>query len=339
MGLRKGVAKVSRCWLLGGMILPGLLVWHGALNSLRAQPVGTCLPAGAEAYLDVNNVRARIFNDGGLFWQGGPYAYEVPQGAGVHAVFAASLWIGGMAGDELRMAGTRYGPYEFWPGPLDASGAPAADCTRYDHLFAITRADVERYNETGVPAQNLLDWPGHWGAPVLDGDGVASNYNLDGGDRPALVDDQMLWWVMQDAGNEHAFTGAPPLRMEVQGSAFAFQSGNALGNTTFYRYRLVYHGDVPLRDTYVGFYVDPDLGDFADDYIGTDTTLHLGYVYNGDNDDGPEGYGPNPPAVGFTFLRGARAPVDGLDNDRDGLVDEGVRQSAPVHVLPPTRLP
>jgi hypothetical protein len=68
------------------------------------------------------------------------------------------------------------------------------------------------------------------------------------------------------------------------------------------------------------------LGDAFDDYVGCDVNLGLGFCYNGDPDDGSgtiDGYGINPPAVGADFFQGPLAdPNDGIDNDRDGVVDE-----------------
>ncbi|TAE46270.1 MAG: hypothetical protein EAZ89_20410, partial [Bacteroidetes bacterium] len=63
---------------------------------------------------------------------------------------------------------------------------------------------------------------------------------------------------------------------------------------------------------------------FNDDYVGCDTLRGLGYAYNADNDDdGPTGYGANPPSVGVDFFQGPLAdPNDGIDNDKDGLTDE-----------------
>ena len=48
---------------------------------------------------------------------------------------------------------------------------------------------------------------------------------------------------------------------------------------------------------------DPDLGNANDDYVGCDTTLSLGFVYNGDNND-ESGYGAAPPAMGYDFFQG-----------------------------------
>ena len=312
-------------WLIAASLLP---------PSAAAQMVGTCPGAQGEAYLDVGNVRARILNNGGLFWRGEPHVYEVPRGSGLHAGFATSIWVGGLVVGELRMAGTRYGEWEFWPGPLDAAGNPPADCLHYNRLWEVTRDDVERYHTTGEVTENLRAWPWPLGAPVVDGDGDPANYNLDGGDRPELLGDQMLWWVMNDQGNTHESTDTEPLGLEVHGSAFAyFHPRSYLDHTTFYRFKLYYKGREPLDDTWIGFFVDVDLGNFRDDYVGSDTTLHLGYTYNGDNEDeGDRGYGISPPAVGYTFLRTPVARNE-RDNDRDGSVDEPGEMLGMTHFL------
>ena len=307
----------SVCWVIGAMLV----------LQATAQTTGTCAEAEAEAYLDVNNVRARIFNNGALFWRGTPFVYHVPKEDSVSALFTSSIWIGGYVGGELRVAAARYHSWQFWPGPLDDLGNPPADCTPYDQIYEITRDDFITYAETGVPTDNLRDWPWHLGAPIIDGDGIDGNYDLDGGDRPALMGDQMLWWVMNDAGNEHKVSGSdtPPIGMEVHGSAFAFNRPNSFfSNVTFYRYVLHYKGPTPFEDAYFGVFSDPDLGNFDDDWVGSDSTLHLAYVYNSDDfDEGGDGYGQAPPATGYTILRSADAPPgDRLDNDRDGTADE-----------------
>jgi hypothetical protein len=50
----------------------------------------------AYEYLDVNQVKARIYNSADHFWDmDSRPSYEVPKGSGVHSNFAHSLWIGG----------------------------------------------------------------------------------------------------------------------------------------------------------------------------------------------------------------------------------------------------
>ena len=92
----------------------------------------------------------------------------------------------------------------------------------------------------------------------------------------------------------------------------------------FYNYKIINRSTLPLLDTYFGQWVDPDLGYYLDDYVGCDVGLGLGFCYNGDaEDEGAAGYGFNPPAIGVDFFQGPLAdPNDGVDNDRDGTVDE-----------------
>ncbi|MEL7362720.1 MAG: hypothetical protein AAFN13_11665, partial [Bacteroidota bacterium] len=86
-------------------------------NPMASAGVATCELGTATADLDINNVRARLYNTGGLFWRGGDPVYEVPKGSGVQAIFASGIWIGGQVDEVLRFAGADYGNWEFWPGP------------------------------------------------------------------------------------------------------------------------------------------------------------------------------------------------------------------------------
>ena len=307
------------------LLLPGLLL---------AQSTGTCERGSAQADLDIGNVHARLYNTGGLFWKGAGNLYRVPKAGNAHAIFAHDLWIGGLVDGELRMAASDYGPWEFWPGPLDADGNPPADCAKYDRMYRISRPDLEAYERDGTLTDDLRDWPVHLGAGVVDGDGLPGNYNLEAGDRPELLGDQAVWWVMNDRGNTHDWSLTSPIGLELQVTAFAFGArphqtplDAVAEHSTFYRYRLVYKGESPWESAYFGLFNDPDLGDAGDDYVGSDSTLHMGYVWNGDNDDGSRGgYGSQPPALGNVILKGATIAPDGLDNDRDGETDEAAER-------------
>ncbi len=192
------------------------------------------------------------------------------------------------------------------------------------------RADVETYIATGSATPDLLQWPHDLGAPVLDGDGVPDNYNLAGGDQPAIWGDQTLWWVMNDVGNDHMASDTLPIGLEVQVTAFGLAHGpDALTHATFYRYRLINRSTQALDSAYVGIYSDPDLGDASDDYVGTDLAHELGYVYNADNADGngvPPTYGTPPPALGVQFLGTPAGLANGRDDDGDGSTDEAGEQ-------------
>ncbi len=302
--------------------------------------VGTCRPALGESYLDINNVRARILNNGNLFWRGSPAVYEVPQGGGAQAIFTSGIWIGGNVGGQLRVAAARYGDYHFWAGPLDDNGAPPADCSQFDRLYNVSIDDIQDYEATGVMTPDLRDWPTGLGAPTYarpengiddDGDGVVDEdgetidvlnqplaqrvnrvIDLANGERPAILGDQSIWWVMNDRGNEHEGAASPPIGVEVHVTAFAFRTAGDIGNTTFYRYNIYYKGASPFTDVHMAIFSDPDLGNFQDDWVGSDTTLGVGYVWNSDDEDeGAGGYGSPVPAAGYDFFQGPVVPSPG----------------------------
>ena len=284
--------------------------------------IGTCEPSIADATLEGGNVRARILNNGALFWRGSPSLYEAPIGIGANSIFAANIWIAGYIEDDIRVSASHYGPWEFWSGPLDEAGNPPQDCTQYDKIWEIKKEDIVDFLQDGIISQNLREWPWQLGAPVVDGDGNLHNYNLEGGDLPELLGDQRLWWIMNDRGNKHEYTRSQPIGLEVHASAFVFDQLGPLGTFTYYDYKLINKNTAPFEDAFFGLYTDVDLGDFSNDYVGSDSLLHLGYGYNAEATDIDCGFDAIPPAVGFTYLETVVADNDGLDNDRDGEFDE-----------------
>ena len=314
----------------------------GVANTSSAQ-TGTCSAATASLFLDIANVRARIVNNGNLFWRGDPYVYEVPKGGGASALFTGGLWFGGFLDTDLRVTAARYGDYEFWAGPLDESGNPPPDCFEFNRIWRINQSDIDNVDAGGAPAVDLEEWPTGLGAPTLtpaEDDGIDNDrdsstdepgemrsiteevlalplsqridrvIDLELGERPDMIGDQMLWWIMNDRGNTHESTGSSPIGLEVHGQAFAVNLPGHIANATFYRYVVFYRGTAPLTDAYFGVFVDPDLGDFQDDYVGSDSVGQYGYVYNADNDD-QGGYGPNPPAVAVGMLQTPVTPSPG----------------------------
>ncbi len=312
--------------------LIGLLAWAAVATVVEAQTVGTCAPAMAETYLDVGNVRARIFNSGRLFERDPEHpkddGYLIPRESSINALRVANLWVGGLVDGELRMSGSEYGSTQFWPGPLDADGQPPPDCTPFDHLYRISRSDVETFESTGVATEDLASWPTGLGAPTVDASGheidlsdqplavrLSRRLDLAAGERPAFVGDQMVWWVMNDAGNEKAgWDQTAQIPIEVHGLAFAFDEPGHVGNTTFLRYRIFNRGQAPVEDAFLGMHVHASLGRSVDNWMGSDPALNLGFALNADNDDesvigsGPSppviGYGPSPPAIGIDLLEG-----------------------------------
>ena len=226
------------------------------------------------------------------------------------------------------------------------------DFVGYNDCLADPNCDVSVSYPTyeGMSA-TISDWPADrievdgtfdYLAPFadVDGDGV---YTPEAGDYPGydlqgikdcktddvLFGDQTLWWVFNDNGNIHTETGSEAaIGLEIQAQAFGFTTNDEINNMTFYSYKILNRSTSVLNEAYFGQWVDPDLGNYQDDYVGCDVGLGLGYCYNGDaDDDGTAGYNYDsddpPPAIGVDFFRGPLADTgDGIDNDRDGQIDE-----------------
>lgn len=292
-----------------------------------------------------------------------PY-YEVPIGSNKNALYAGALWIGGIdKTGQLKVAAQTYrqnSGNDFWGGPIsrDATygttgGIQQTRCVEYDKFWGVTRSEVENFVSTGTATQAIREWPGNGNiaqnelqylAPFFDSDndGIYDYtkgdypYFLLEGDYPVdpttntvvcndyLFGDKAIWWVFNDVGGIKTETQSDPIGLEVRAQAFAFKTADEVNFMTFYKYQVINRSSDSLEQTYFGVWCDPDLGNAADDYVGCDVGLGLGYVYNGDpDDDGGGGYGLNPPAVGIDFFQGPLADQsDGKDNDRDGVIDE-----------------
>jgi hypothetical protein len=137
-------------------------------------------------------------------------------------------------------------------------------------------------------------------------------------DPVPLFGDFTMYWVFNDNGNAHTESQGEPIGMEIQAQMFGFTTNDEINNMTFCNYVLINRGTLNLENTYFAQWVDSDLGNYQDDFIGCDVMRGLGYSYNGDNDDegstsGP-GYGAQPPAIGVDFFEGPYQDPDGINN-------------------------
>ena len=126
-----------------------------------------------------------------------------------------------------------------------------------------------------------------------------------------------------------------PIGIEVQRTIWAYNRPDALGKTIFISYKLINKSGVELDTMYVAQWCDPDLGFAGDDAFGCDTTISLGFDYNGEaRDTNFANLGFPPPSVGIDFFQGPK--VDGVASDTaifDGKLDPGYKN------LPMTAFP
>jgi len=293
-----------------------------------------------DAYLNTNNVNAYLSNGGSLFFDGEKGAYEVPKGSNKISIFAGALWMGGIDNQgTLRVTAPQYKDYEgseCIAGPI-LDETQQESCNHFDRFWEISKTDVETFlnvytvndgiiNQVDIP-ESILQYPARNNpyfsdfelpenktlAPFIDANNDG-NYNPLQGDYPAIKGDQNIWWVYNDQ-TVHTLSQGIPLNMEVGVMAYAVNTEDYLNNTTFYDFTLTYKGDYPLETFYAGFWIDPDLGSFTDDYIGCNVDQKMGIVYNGDPyDEGPLGYSDTIPAVGVQFVR---TPLDENGEEAD----------------------
>jgi hypothetical protein len=265
---------------------------------------------GDYVIFDVNNISTFVRNNGSFNRDPGTgnSGFEWPKGSGNTAIYASGIWIGGLVNDTPRVAVAEYS-YEFDAGPIGVNINPKDSRWK---VYKLSR-------QTFSPAfEDYANWPIDNGAPY--------EYDADSNKVPKLIGDMTLFAVFNDNNPVlHTNMTTLPLGVEVQLTVFAFNRSDALGNTIYYKWKLINKGGRDIKDAYVTIWADPDLGDSGDDYDGCDTTLGLGFTYNANQSDGV--YGSSPPAVGFDFLQGPLVPSSPTDFARfpDGRIVTGYK--------------
>ncbi len=223
--------------------------------------------------------------------------------------------------------------------------------THLDYFNAVANGteDVDFPFGYEIPI-DILDYPAQGNTSIGEAENLAPffDYNNDGiynpydGDCPLfagmgveadcascdlLQGGVAFYWINNDIAMTHSESGGASFGVEIHNVAYAYPNSNIpeISRSTFYQKKIINRSIQDYHDVYLGVYVDADIGNSTDDYVGCDIGRNLGYCYNGDPEDEPisssPGYGANPPAAGVIILKGPLAEEDQLDNDGDGIVD------------------
>lgn len=292
----------------------------------------------AERRIDVNRINMFVSNYGSFAWDlgggGSPPGLYFPKGTNKTAVFASGLWMGAeVNGDpaDFRTVVAEYSQ-EYGPGAM-LPGGGFDDPSKPEYVtYKVVRftgdvdavegdtAHVEREPNESTREDNLVhhSWSEYMAGaaphgapwtfyrlpdPAIPGDSI----DVPG---PDVAGDMMLWAVYNDADPSNHTNDAgssAPLGVEIQQTTFAFNRQGALGNVVFLSWKVINKGTNTLDNMFVSMWSDPDLGGAADDLVGCDTTLSLGYTYNSTNND--QLYGSAPPAVGYDFFQGPKVVI------------------------------
>ena len=98
---------------------------------------------------------------------------------------------------------------------------------------------------------------------------------------------------MNDQLEDHGESGGLPLGIEVIAKAYAYRFDNPqnseedlINYQTFLEYTIINRSSEDYHDTYMSIWTDCDLGDYSDDYTGSDVKNNSYYFENGDDVDG-----------------------------------------------------
>jgi hypothetical protein len=276
------------------------------------------------------------------------------------SIYSTSLWFGGYDIDGNLCTNTMmYKSAEdcgYIPGPF-IEGFDEKDydmANNWNKIFKVTGeeilAHIADYNDHQInnAIESIYGWPGkgnsffkgihgfdlyeatHAGFHETMGH-INGIYEPHFGEYPkveGLSDNSIpgaIFWCVYRGGVIYDGTGSPydkSMKLQIEQTSWAMSCDNdILSNALFTRYLVTNKSDGPYFNFRFGLFTDPDLGCLDDDYVGSFPDLSSFYVYNMDNEDGPDcvrgikTYGINPPVQVITFLG---------ENGLDGFIFDSV---------------
>ncbi|MFA7288319.1 MAG: T9SS type A sorting domain-containing protein [Melioribacteraceae bacterium] len=250
---------------------------------------------------------------------------EYPKGSKKNAVFQSGFIWGAKIDSVIHVGGAKY-EHSTSPGRV-INGIPVNPADLDVRIYRVRRDYIKNnYNTELIDEsksieeiraeyeKNWVEWPATQGAPYED-------LNTNGSYEPEIDipgvpgADQTIWFVCNDFDSVQTknMSGSLPLGFEEQVTIWGYDSNTPLGNMLFRKYIIINKNPEhkPYSDLYLSYWCDADIGDGFDDQIGSDSTMNLGFMYNGKGNDNV--YGSSPPAVGVKLLQGPF--VNGISSD------------------------
>jgi hypothetical protein len=275
--------------------------------------------------LNGNSVSAILYDQGGLFnnsYSSSP-GYELPSGSGNHLIYNTGFWFGGTnQNGDLKLAGRLFGQAtDFYRGPYSTSEDYFDTSYVYEYqegIWTVSKSEIvyhiDNYNQPNYVAPDaILNWPGNGNtsigvasqlAPYVDVDNN-NQYEPYEGDYPCIKGDIASYQIMHD-DRVHASSGGEKIGAEIHMMIYQIASGDYIDSTTFIDVTIINKGQNNFSDFKSALYVDGDIGFSDDEYLGSNPSRNLMYIYNGTNNDpggnGAPGYGTNPPSMGVVSL-------------------------------------
>ncbi len=271
--------------------------------------------------ININNISTWVRKDGFHDWVvAQSWNGAFPNGLNVGAVFAEGVVWGGKVNDGstplVRVNGNTYDTgckalldRVYRVRPDYKTGDLTRDAATFfgKSLGAVTESDIQQLRDQYE--KDWMEWPADEGAIYKDVDGDGQ-YDPDV-DIPGVPGAAQTMFIKYNDAYSASLYGSPPIGLEVSETYWAYAYTGALGNVIYKKMDMVYKGlptsaaNSRIDSMYIVQWVDPDVGNYGDDFAGCDTVLNMGYAYSSSPDDAvftPLGLAP--PAVGYDFLQG-----------------------------------
>jgi len=278
-------------------------------------------------YLKFGHVN-RILFDGN--YSGPSFTYEHNGAESSMAFFSKQVFTASMTG-SIKGNNANYAMDSILPGPITSNGQNSyLNIDNYnrgyyvdkqmihDHQVAITQ-NTPNY----IAPFGIREWPAHGNTAIGQAENIAHFFDSNNngiyepqlGDYPSIYGDRCVLYVYNFPETTNSGAG-----VEAHQYNFVFDcdTSDVIKNSVFISTFYINRSSNNYSDVKVGTFLDTDMGNYADDYIGTNVNLGMVYGYNGDgvdeNDGGHQNFADTLPALGLLILKGAKLTNDGLDN-------------------------
>lgn len=216
---------------------------------------------------DPNNIAIWFANNGDVAFNPKTNAagLEYPARSGRYLVFESGVVWGCFLAGELRVGGSTY-RHGLQPGTIK-DGYPSDP---KDPRFRIYRINKSQAHDS---VKDYREWPCNDGAPC---DPITK--------RPIFFGDDQMWWVSNDLDPSitHYLYGTNPIGIEVQTLVWSEREADWMNDLIFVKHTMINKNKVDsVEDMFLGLWVDFDIGDANDDYVGCDTIRRMTFGYNG----------------------------------------------------------
>jgi hypothetical protein len=220
--------------------------------------------------------------------------------------------------------------YDELPGPytVNAQYDEVLEA-KYNRPYHVSRQMIEDHIDSlqigsaaYTPVFGIRNWPAHGNtslgqaADLAEFVDVNSNgvYEPLAGDYPKIYGNDCVFSITHYRDN-----GDADKAFEIHSYVYtqSCDTSETFDDVLMRKVKLISRG-VEMDSLYFGGHFDGDIGNYNDDYVGSNVDLGLIYNYNADMFDeanaGRPGYNDTVPAQGIMVLKGFKQANDGLDN-------------------------